>query len=224
MLCLPAANDGATILEQMEVDNEIGKLMVQLSKSQDHEIGDGTTGVVVMAGGCGPLCRGHLRLSLLCPWCLCRAEPAYAAAALTWGGGREALRLCLVLVGVTCPGLSLPLVRLCASSPKADCSQIQVCRRPPEAFVFLWLCHCSTLGSVPQAEHSLADQVACSVSLTSTLTLLHPAVHALLGPAAVKICILALDGAVLSRPLLRRRPSRAGSCGARHRAVPKEPC
>eukprot|EP00891_Asterochloris_glomerata_P006610 jgi/Astpho2/6610/e_gw1.00101.34.1_t len=43
-------NDGATILEQMEVDNEIGKLMVQLSKSQDHEIGDGTTGVVVMAG------------------------------------------------------------------------------------------------------------------------------------------------------------------------------
>ena len=47
---LPAANDGATILEQMEVDNQIGKLLVELSKSQDHEIGDGTTGVVVMAG------------------------------------------------------------------------------------------------------------------------------------------------------------------------------
>ena len=45
-----AANDGATILEQMEVDNQIGKLLVELSKSQDHEIGDGTTGVVVMAG------------------------------------------------------------------------------------------------------------------------------------------------------------------------------
>lgn len=43
-------NDGATILEQMEVDNQIGKLLVELSKSQDHEIGDGTTGVVVMAG------------------------------------------------------------------------------------------------------------------------------------------------------------------------------
>lgn len=44
------ANDGATILEQMEVENQIGKLMVELSKSQDYEIGDGTTGVVVTAG------------------------------------------------------------------------------------------------------------------------------------------------------------------------------
>ncbi|CCD22555.1 chaperonin-containing T-complex subunit CCT5 NDAI_0A03980 [Naumovozyma dairenensis CBS 421] len=42
-------NDGATILSQMELDNEIAKLLVQLSKSQDEEIGDGTTGVVVLA-------------------------------------------------------------------------------------------------------------------------------------------------------------------------------
>lgn len=39
-------NDGATILSQMDVQHEIAKLMVQLSKSQDDEIGDGTTGVV----------------------------------------------------------------------------------------------------------------------------------------------------------------------------------
>ena len=39
-------NDGATILQQMDVDHQIAKLMVQLSKSQDDEIGDGTTGVV----------------------------------------------------------------------------------------------------------------------------------------------------------------------------------
>nr|WCZ58651.1 T-complex protein 1 subunit epsilon [Seculamonas ecuadoriensis] len=43
-------NDGATILQQMNVDNQIAKLLVELSKSQDDEIGDGTTGVVVMAG------------------------------------------------------------------------------------------------------------------------------------------------------------------------------
>ncbi|KAG8291852.1 T-complex protein 1 subunit epsilon [Homalodisca vitripennis] len=43
-------NDGATILKQMDVDHEIAKLMVQLSQSQDDEIGDGTTGVVVLAG------------------------------------------------------------------------------------------------------------------------------------------------------------------------------
>jgi T-complex protein 1 subunit epsilon len=45
-----SANDGATILEQMDVDNQIAKLMVELSRSQDYEIGDGTTGVVVLAG------------------------------------------------------------------------------------------------------------------------------------------------------------------------------
>lgn len=43
-------NDGATILKLMDVDHEIGKLMVQLAQSQDDEIGDGTTGVVVLAG------------------------------------------------------------------------------------------------------------------------------------------------------------------------------
>jgi len=39
-------NDGATILKQMDVEHQIAKLMVQLSQSQDDEIGDGTTGVV----------------------------------------------------------------------------------------------------------------------------------------------------------------------------------
>ena len=43
-------NDGATSLEQMRVENQIGKLLVELSTSQDDEIGDGTTGVVVLAG------------------------------------------------------------------------------------------------------------------------------------------------------------------------------
>eukprot|EP01101_Sappina_pedata_P006715 TRINITY_DN3418_c0_g1_i1.p2 TRINITY_DN3418_c0_g1~~TRINITY_DN3418_c0_g1_i1.p2 ORF type:complete len:542 (-),score=283.38 TRINITY_DN3418_c0_g1_i1:48-1652(-) len=43
-------NDGATIMEQMEVENHIAKLLVELSKSQDQEVGDGTTGVVVLAG------------------------------------------------------------------------------------------------------------------------------------------------------------------------------
>nr|WCZ58577.1 T-complex protein 1 subunit epsilon [Andalucia godoyi] len=43
-------NDGATILSQMDVDHQIAKLFVELSRSQDDEIGDGTTGVVVLAG------------------------------------------------------------------------------------------------------------------------------------------------------------------------------
>ena len=36
----------------MEVEHQIAKLLVQLSKSQDDEIGDGTTGVVGESGNC----------------------------------------------------------------------------------------------------------------------------------------------------------------------------
>lgn len=43
-------NDGATILEKMEVTHPMARLLVQLSQSQDNEIGDGTTGIVVLAG------------------------------------------------------------------------------------------------------------------------------------------------------------------------------
>lgn len=43
-------NDGATILEKMDVSHQVARLMVELSQSQDNEIGDGTTGVVVLAG------------------------------------------------------------------------------------------------------------------------------------------------------------------------------
>jgi len=44
------SNDGATILQKMEVEHQVARLMVELSSSQDNEIGDGTTGVVVLAG------------------------------------------------------------------------------------------------------------------------------------------------------------------------------
>uniref|UniRef100_A0A060SZV1 T-complex protein 1 subunit epsilon n=1 Tax=Blastobotrys adeninivorans TaxID=409370 RepID=A0A060SZV1_BLAAD len=47
---ITVTNDGATILSQMEVENQVAKLLVELSQSQDNEIGDGTTGVVVLAG------------------------------------------------------------------------------------------------------------------------------------------------------------------------------
>lgn len=43
-------NDGATIMEKMEVEHPVARLLVELSQSQDNEIGDGTTGVVVIAG------------------------------------------------------------------------------------------------------------------------------------------------------------------------------
>lgn len=43
-------NDGATIMKQMEVLHPTAKMLVELSKAQDIEAGDGTTSVVVIAG------------------------------------------------------------------------------------------------------------------------------------------------------------------------------
>merc|ERR1719322_1256982 len=43
-------NDGATILKQMKVLHPAAKMLVELSKAQDIEAGDGTTSVVVIAG------------------------------------------------------------------------------------------------------------------------------------------------------------------------------
>lgn len=43
-------NDGATILKQMNVVHPAAKMLVELSKAQDIEAGDGTTSVVIVAG------------------------------------------------------------------------------------------------------------------------------------------------------------------------------
>jgi thermosome len=43
-------NDGATMLKEMEVEHPAAKIMVEISKTQDAEVGDGTTSVVVLAG------------------------------------------------------------------------------------------------------------------------------------------------------------------------------
>ncbi|XP_026193483.1 T-complex protein 1 subunit delta [Cyclospora cayetanensis] len=43
-------NDGATILEQISVMHPVAKMMVELSRAQDVEAGDGTTSVVVLCG------------------------------------------------------------------------------------------------------------------------------------------------------------------------------
>jgi thermosome len=43
-------NDGATILKEIDIAHPVGKMMVELSKIQDQEVGDGTTSVVIIAG------------------------------------------------------------------------------------------------------------------------------------------------------------------------------
>jgi len=46
----------------MDLEHEIAKLLVELSKAQDDEIGDGTTGVVgkSLFSNCGPRQEAHM--------------------------------------------------------------------------------------------------------------------------------------------------------------------
>lgn len=54
-------NDGATILSRVPLDNAAAKVLVDMSKVQDNEVGDGTTSVAVL---CGELLREAERLLL----------------------------------------------------------------------------------------------------------------------------------------------------------------
>ena len=42
-------NDGATILQLLEVEHPAAKVLVELAALQDEEVGDGTTSVVIVA-------------------------------------------------------------------------------------------------------------------------------------------------------------------------------
>jgi archaeal chaperonin len=43
-------NDGATVLDEIDVQNPAAKMIVEVAKAQDDEVGDGTTTAVILAG------------------------------------------------------------------------------------------------------------------------------------------------------------------------------
>jgi len=43
-------NDGVTILKEMDIEHPAGKMIVEVAKTQDAEVGDGTTTAVIIAG------------------------------------------------------------------------------------------------------------------------------------------------------------------------------
>src|SRR5512136_1520507 len=47
---ITVTNDGAAILEEIEVEHPAAKMMVEIAKTQDTMVGDGTTTTVVLAG------------------------------------------------------------------------------------------------------------------------------------------------------------------------------
>jgi thermosome len=47
---ITVTNDGVTILEEMEIEHPAAKMMVEIAKTQEEAVGDGTTTAVVLAG------------------------------------------------------------------------------------------------------------------------------------------------------------------------------
>ena len=43
-------SDGRTILDEMDVEHPAAKMMIEVAKTQDDEVGDGTTTSVILAG------------------------------------------------------------------------------------------------------------------------------------------------------------------------------
>ncbi len=47
---ITVTNDGVTILEEMQIEHPAAKMIVEVAKTQEEEVGDGTTTAVVIAG------------------------------------------------------------------------------------------------------------------------------------------------------------------------------
>src|SRR6056297_1957988 len=43
-------NDGATILDEMDIEHPAAKMIAEVAETQEEEVGDGTTSAVVLAG------------------------------------------------------------------------------------------------------------------------------------------------------------------------------
>mmetsp|Transcript_33012 Transcript_33012/g.77152 ORF Transcript_33012/g.77152 Transcript_33012/m.77152 type:complete len:566 (+) Transcript_33012:99-1796(+) len=60
-------NDGATVMKKLNVVHPAAKIMVDISKAQDSEVGDGTTSVVVLAGELLKEAKSFLEDGLVAP-------------------------------------------------------------------------------------------------------------------------------------------------------------
>lgn len=60
-------NDGATVMKKLNVIHPAAKILVDISKAQDNEVGDGTTSVVVLAGELLKEAKSFLEDGLVAP-------------------------------------------------------------------------------------------------------------------------------------------------------------
>eukprot|EP00567_Pseudictyota_dubia_P002462 CAMPEP_0197467654 /NCGR_PEP_ID=MMETSP1175-20131217/65680_1 /TAXON_ID=1003142 /ORGANISM="Triceratium dubium, Strain CCMP147" /LENGTH=610 /DNA_ID=CAMNT_0043003733 /DNA_START=60 /DNA_END=1891 /DNA_ORIENTATION=+ len=101
-------NDGATILRSINIDNAAAKVLVDIARVQDDEVGDGTTTVAVL---CGELLREAEKLvaqrihpqTIAAGWRLARqcAREALESSAVDNSGNEEAFRSDLLKIART---------------------------------------------------------------------------------------------------------------------------
>mmetsp|Transcript_30994 Transcript_30994/g.92064 ORF Transcript_30994/g.92064 Transcript_30994/m.92064 type:complete len:564 (-) Transcript_30994:132-1823(-) len=60
-------NDGATVLKKLNITHPAARILVDISKAQDAEVGDGTTGVVVLTGELLKEAKNFLEDGLVAP-------------------------------------------------------------------------------------------------------------------------------------------------------------
>ena len=66
-------NDGNCILRELDVSHPAAKSMIELSRTQDEEVGDGTTSVIVLAGEMLTVAEPFLRAGQMHPTVIVRA-------------------------------------------------------------------------------------------------------------------------------------------------------
>ncbi len=101
-------NDGATILKRLTLDNPAAKILVDISKTQDEEVGDGTTTVCILAGSllaeADPLLSQRMHpQTIIAGWRLAvnAAKQALEAAAWDFNQNPEAMRNMLFKIAKT---------------------------------------------------------------------------------------------------------------------------
>lgn len=73
-------NDGATVMKKLNVAHPAAKVLVDISKAQDNEVGDGTTSVVVLAGELLKEAKSFLEDGLVAPQIIKGYQKACALA------------------------------------------------------------------------------------------------------------------------------------------------
>jgi thermosome len=107
-------NDGVTILKKMDIEHPAAKMMVEIAKTQDDEVGDGTTTAVVLAGEllerAGDLLEEEIHPTVIAAGYRDAAEKAVkllSEMAISVGLGEEALLKRIAITSMSGKGSSV---------------------------------------------------------------------------------------------------------------------